>query len=161
MSMRAGAVTGLCVFAAMSGCLSKEAPAPSGSPSGLQIAIAPLNLPGIGVACYDLAVTSAEGVVWVKGDSTLTRLGHVQADEPDATLAIAVPADTDTVCSDRFGNGLGGGATYIGTCDSSPDADVSEADGVQNVVTLWVDGLYNITKTAEIGAWRDPCPDGC
>ncbi len=130
---------------------------------GLSIAVAPLSLPGVGFACYDLRVNNGPGgtgdVVWRRGDPAFTRLGQDQNTDPTDTAAnppTPGSADSDTVCSNTFGNGSGGDITYIGTCD----ADATE--GVRkNSVTLWVDGLYNAGGTADIGAWRDPCVNGC
>jgi len=145
---------------ASAGCISEQ---PAGNPQGFKIVVAPLSLAVIGVACYDLAVTTDTDTVWSKGVPAFTTLGHDQTQPPDPSLAV-VPAnaDGDTVCSDQYGNSAGGDITYIGPCDASAGADTdSSSGGVQNIVTLWVDGLYNTTKTTEMGEWQDPCPGGC
>jgi len=126
--------------------------APAGV-KGLELKVAPLQLNGIDVACYDVAVTTQTSTVWTKGV-----VGQAWVD-----------GDTGTVCSDQFGSGAGGDITYIGPCDASEDADVSGAAGVQNEVTIWVDGLYENTGTlaspvyeALTDGWADPCgEDGC
>jgi len=74
----------------------------------LELTIAPLNLPGLGFACYDVKVETASGTVWSRGNPQLTKLGHDQTASPDGALAATSPADTDTICSDRFGNIQGG-----------------------------------------------------
>jgi hypothetical protein len=131
-------------------------------PDGLRISVGALSLPGIGGACYDLQVSNGTDVVWSLGDPTLTALGADQTldNGPDDDLDVDV--DTETVCSGQFGNATGGDITYIGPCDASTDSDGNLGNGVQNLVTLWVDGLYNAGSTADIGAWRDPCgATGC
>jgi hypothetical protein len=127
----------------------------------INLAVAPLNLPGVGVACYDATVTTATGTVWVQGDPALTLLGHDQALPARATGTSVGSSDASALCSDKYGNSAGGDISYIGPCDASLEADTDPRPGVQNTVTLWVDGLYNATKTAELGEWQDPCPSGC
>lgn len=145
--------------AALVGCSSTPPP----EVRGLTVVVAPLSLQGVSVACYDVAVTSANEVVWARGTPTYTRLGHDQASPPDATAPV-IPTlqDATSVCSDRYGNGAGGGIALVGPCDASLLADTDPvAPGVQNLVTVWVDGLYTAGVTAELGAWQDPCPSGC
>jgi len=153
-------VSALFIFGGI-GITSCTSPDPISTPHGVEIVVAPLNLPGIGVACYDVQVSTANDVVWSKGDPARTLLGHHQPAAPNALLPAAPPGDATTICSDRYGNGAGGDITYVGTCDASDGADTGAADGVQNTVTLWVDGLYNGAKTVEMGEWQDPCPNGC
>ncbi len=109
----------------------------SGSPTpevrGLNIAVAPLQLTSIDVACYDVLVSGAEGDVWSLGDPFLG------ADQGDTAI-----------CSDQYGNGAGGDISYVGPCDASAGADTDlTQDGVQNSVTIWFDGLY--TGSSEDG----------
>ncbi len=112
----------------------------------LELAVAPLTLPGVGKVCYDLKLTNAAAaagdVVWTVGDPSSD-------------------ADPDALCSTSFGNGTGGDITYVGACDASS----SGGTGRTNSVTLWVDGLFDEggTAIAENGAngWQDPCPTGC
>jgi len=122
------------------GCLENQ----DVSPRGLQIAVAPLSLPGIGFACYDLRVQNdLEQTVWSRG------------------TAATFPTDTTTVCSSSFGNTEGGDITYIGPCDAT-EADSTDGKTALNRVTVWVDGLYD-DAGADIGDYRNPCawPDGC
>jgi len=127
-----------------------EAPA---EVKGLKLQVAPLQLKGIDIACYDVAVTTQTSTVWSKG----------------VVGQALVEGDTGTLCSNQYGSGPGGDITYIGPCDASADADVSGKAGVQNEVTIWVDGLYENTGTvaspvyeALTDGWADPCgEDGC
>jgi|GEM_PF-1915676 len=119
------------------------------------IAVAPLSLPGVGIACYDLRVENGAGIVWERGNPSLTLLGADQAGG-----ASGGAPDTATLCSSSYGSGAGGDISYVATCDSDSDSDALTA-GVQNDVTIWVDGLYDSGATADLADWRDPCPSGC
>jgi hypothetical protein len=120
------------------------------SGASLEIAVAPLTLPGLSEACYDLRVTNADDgggtTVWAKGNPAASG-----ADDPDR------------LCSGRYGNGGSGAITFVGACDASA---VTAGDGGRtNSVTLWVDSLVAtggtlIAKTGSDG-WQDPCPSGC
>ncbi len=113
---------------------------------GLRVTVAPLHLAGIDVACYDLRVSGANDVVFAQGDPAVSK------------------TDGDgAVCSDRYGSGTGGDISFVGACDASADADVDPATpGVQNAVTLWVDGLYDDGYVPIASAWQNPCgPAGC
>ncbi len=126
--------------------------------SGVEIHVAPLVLPGVARACYDLAIATFDDVVWTRGDPLRTRAGRSQLDR--VTVA---SADGETVCSDVFGNASGGDVTYVGPCDASPAADTrpgADRPGVQNDVSIWIDGLYD-PSGVDLGQWRDPCPGGC
>ena len=142
-------VTSCLALAAGSACLGSSEP---GGPK-LAVDIAALTLTGPDNVCYDLLVENADGPVWSKGNPLLTLLG---ADQTGGTVTGA--ADTDTICSTRYGNSDGGDVTYIGTCDSSSDSDLGREE-VQNRVTVWVDGIYK--SGADLGDWQDPCEDGC
>ena len=124
---------------------------------GIKIAVAPLSLPGVGGACYDIEVSNGTSVVWKKGDKARTLVGANQALDNGPTTPGVAATDTDTICSGDYGNKGGGSITYIGTCDSTVDADASTPAVVENRVTIWIDGLYNAGYTADIGEWRDPC----
>ncbi|HRE88767.1 MAG TPA: hypothetical protein PK095_06450, partial [Myxococcota bacterium] len=92
--------------------------------ASLEVDVAPLALPGIGKACYDLRVTNAAAgagdVVWERGTPNTV--------------------DADAICSDRFG--ASGGISYVGPCDASgPGGERT------NSVTLWVDSLYDTALT--------------
>ncbi len=142
----------------LSGCSSQSARAPR----GVTITVAPLALPGIGGACYDLEVSNGTDVVWSQGVPTRTALGASQALDNGPLDALDQAQDGTTICSGKYGNGRGGDITYIGSCDASTDSDGDPLNGVQNSVTIWIDGLYNDAGDADVGEWRDPCPpQGC
>ena len=133
---------------ALAACGTEEAP----TPRGLSIQIAPLDLPGIGDACFDLRVTNATAgtgdPVWTRG----TPGNNGGTPDPGA------------VCSDLFGDGAGD-VTYIGPCDASGQLDADPQGERTNSVTLWFDGLYDdndayIPPTGPSG-WNDPCEAGC
>lgn len=144
----------------ISGCAAEEVAGPD--PRGLKLTVAPLELEGIDVACYDVLVENA-GAAYkaVGGGNDVVVLG-----DP----AVKFPTDGGAICSNRYGNGPGGGITYIAPCDASEGADTNATrNGVQNRVTLWVDGLYENTGDAEnpvyadigTGTWQNPCVEGC
>ena len=122
-----------------------------GSPPGQRVAlgVAPLSLPGVDYACYDVAIDGPSGRVITLGDPTRTR----------------AEGDDDALCSWQYGNGKGGDIAYVATCD----ADDGDGDGLaDNTVTLWLDGLYadpdgdhDATEDADVGGWHDPCEGGC
>ncbi|MCC6621701.1 MAG: VCBS repeat-containing protein [Deltaproteobacteria bacterium] len=58
--------------------------------AGLQVAVAPLLLPGVANACYTITVSAASGTVW-------SRSG---------------------ICADAYGDGVGS-VSYVGPCDAS------------------------------------------
>ncbi len=111
--------------------------------AGITIAVAPLDGSGIGVACFDLQVTTELGTLWEKGDPAINYLD----------------SDDDTICSDDHGNAGGGSIRWVGSCDAqdAADTDPNGRAGVQNSVTLWFDGIYNEAKTAETAGVYDPC----
>jgi len=154
-------------MAGVAGCGASGTPAPVDTGARVELAVAPLSLSGVGVACYDVAVTAgptgSSETVWARGDVALTRLGHDQTAPPDPDLpAVTTPGsfDAETLCSDAYG--AGGSVAYVGPCDASAGADTDPSRaGVQNTVTLWVDGLYDAGATSELGHWQDPCASGC
>jgi len=122
-----------------------DEPGPSGSGGGgLEISIAPLAYPDLAFACFDLRIDNEAGQpVEVLGDATRW------------------PTDRATVCSDRYGNGPLGDVKLVVPCDAT-DVD---GDGVaENLVSLWIDGLYGPAiaggPIADVGGWRNPCPHG-
>ncbi len=128
---------------------------------GLKLTVAPLNLAGIDFACYDILVENQGPTYKVVGDGNDV---VVLGDPTTQAFESGEPADTAAICSDDYGNADGGGITYIAPCDASLDADTGADDGVQNRVTLWVDGLYvnNLDVSDDPAqAWQNPCPDGC
>lgn len=156
MTVLAGlAVPGLL---AVSGCSSQS----TRDPRGVKISVAPLALPGIGGACYDLQVSNGSDVVWSQGAPARTALGAAQALDNGPADTLDQGSDDTTICSGEYGNGRGGDIVYIGSCDASTDSDGDTLNGVQNLVTIWIDGLYNDAGDADVGEWRDPCPaQGC
>jgi hypothetical protein len=121
-------------------------------PDGLSIELAPLTLPGLSDACYDLRVTNATNgsgeVVWQRGTPGLN----------------GGTPDDGSICADRFGDGEGA-ITWVGPCDASGQLDADPASERINSVTLWVDGLYDEGGTYldpdGPQGFRDPCPGGC
>ncbi len=75
---------------------------PSGP--GVEIAVAPLTLPGIVDICYGLTVYNGDPATLATPDTD---------DDVDTVWAL------DGVCSTQYGNDDGGDITYIGTCDAS------------------------------------------
>jgi hypothetical protein len=133
----------------LAGCDAEKTVA---EPQGLKIAVAPLNLAGIGYACYDILVEN-QGAAYktVGGGNDVVSLG-----DP------LVAGDAGAICSNDYGNGSGGAITYVAPCDASPGADTVPGGTVQNKVTLWVDGLYNTNGTPiGAGTWENPCVGGC
>jgi hypothetical protein len=133
--------------AVLLGCGTGTEPA-SEAPRGFQIAVAPLNLPGIGDACYDLRVSGATGTVWSEGNPSVEKSA----------------GDAETICASNYGNATGGDITFIGACSASPDDDLDPATaGTQNRVTLWVDGLYAVAggSYTDLGDYQNPCTTGC
>ncbi len=131
-----------CLLAlAVGGCADHGSRTPPAS-GELAVRVAPLSLPGIAVACYDVAVTNDVGeFVWRQGD-------------PDVAYTAG---DLGALCSDRYGNGAGGDIAYVGPCDAMDNNGDGNATGY---VTLWVDGLYDAAG-ADLADWVDPCPNGC
>jgi hypothetical protein len=102
----------------------------------VEIAIAPINYPGIADVCYGLTVSNGEPGL----------LG------------------TDTVwseaqlCSSDFGNGGGGDLTYVGPCDASVTADNTVALVLNSIRAT--NGLLDDQVTATDGDpdFQNPCP---
>lgn len=157
MLSRPALLCSLAGLALVSGCAGDG----SGPRGHLALSVTPLSLGSVGVACYDLRVAGSTDTVWARGLPTVTMLGHDQTAPADPLASAFAPPDGDTICSDRYGSGAGGDVVYIAPCDASPGADVTPGGDVQNTATLWVDGLYAADRSAEIGAWQDPCPNGC
>lgn len=89
----------LTCVAALAACQSSGSSGPE-----LGVEVAPLALPGVGNACYDIEVRNDLGeLVWARGDRAKT----------------ADVDDTSALCSRRFGNGPGGDIAYVGTCDAT------------------------------------------
>ncbi len=109
----------------------------------LSIAVAPLDLPRLTDACYDLAVfnaaTPAEGdLVWEKAD----------------------------ICASRYGDSQASIA-YVGTCDASGEGGQRDAS-VRLVLTDLCNGGDCVVPgpggtSLDPDAWQNPCPapDGC
>ncbi len=75
--------------------------APSGP--GVEIAVAPLTLPGIVDICYGLTVYNGDPATLDNQDDE---------DDVDTVWSLA------NICSTQYGNSDGGDITYIGTCDA-------------------------------------------
>ena len=151
--------------------------APSSEYTGpaIEIAVAPLTLPGITNAAYDIQVQSRTGAagsatrqtVWSKGDPTKTLIGANQAaaNGPSDTL-VPGNADSGTVTSAQYGNTEGGDISYVGPCAATAEDDTDNVkSGVQNEVRIWIDGIYRAGTGAEptvvdVGEYQDPCNVG-
>ncbi len=81
----------------------------------LELAVAPLSLPGIDEACYSLKVSN------------------------NSSGSSVVFSETG-ICSSNYGDGKGA-ITYIGACDAQADADGNAGNGVQNRVELVLENL--------------------
>jgi len=113
-------------------CSKSDTPAAREGGPGIEVKVAPLTLPGIARACYDVLVQNGLGeTVWARG-----------------VFGQQWPEDTTTLCSTQFGNGAGGDISYVGPCD---------ADQPSHTVTLSVDGLYDVSGN-DIGEYVNPCP---
>lgn len=131
------------------GC-SDTAPSQGETGTGVALIVAPLDSAPLGIACYDFQVSTQTSTLWSRGDTTLTK---------DS-------GDTDTVCSDDYGNNNLGSVRFVGACDANSGADTdSVTDGVQNDVTLWFDGIYQKDSGGlytPVTGWDDPCgATGC
>lgn len=103
---------------------------------GVEITVAPLNLPGITNACYDILIeNSAPDGIAAAGNNVVL---------------------LDNICSSTYGNGPGGDISYVAPCDASVTVDLDGVTtGTQNAaVTLWVDTLAGATS------FQNPCPTG-
>jgi hypothetical protein len=158
MKLSSTSIGTLVVASAVLGCADAKTSGPA-----MDLVVAPLDQPGLAFACYDFLIENGgEGELGVigglndvlfRGDPTRKKTG----------------GDTKTLCSDRFGNGAGGDVRYVAPCDASSDSDPEKA-GVQNAVTLWIDGLYQGTPEEPVAIedgpegqwWKNPCGDeGC
>ncbi len=108
-----------------------------------------------GKVCLDLAVSNGIETVWSAGDPEITSFGAKQSgpnlEVPDGDMA----PDLDAVCASS--------ATLEATIECDRDHDVSDAPGVQNELTFWIDEVNRDASGVEYGRtnWIDPCPDGC
>jgi hypothetical protein len=148
-------VLALAVLPAIGACADGSSDSPARTGAAVEVAVAPLSLPGIDLACYDLLIENGQGTTLGApgGGNDVVMLGNT---------AVAYPADAETVCSTTYGNGAGGAITYIATCDASSDSRSAIA-GTQNTVTLWVDGLYRQSGSTitPLTDWQNPCKEGC
>jgi hypothetical protein len=133
----------------IAGCVQGES-----SPPGtgrLELSVAPLNLPNVDEACYDLKVTRGSGFeaenVWGKGSFTSNGAKSGSTTER---------ADEDTLCSGQYGGAAG--ITFIGTCDAS--GGTAEAP-VTNRVWLNVDSLWTRDGIISETTWQNPCDPYC
>ncbi len=127
----------LLLFAAGLTACSGQSPTVTGP--GLQIQVAPLTLPGVADACYNLAVYNVGS---------------------GAIAPSALVWSEDDVCADQYGDGRGA-VTYIGTCDASPSGRV-------HTVSLVLNGLCSAndcdvaddedSRTIPSTTYQNPCP---
>lgn len=129
-------------------CQSGEGQVPPDE-AKLAISVAPLNLEQIGFACYDLEVLAIQSLSPTVVTETVWRRGDFFSNRADEAGAFA--GDSDTLCSNVFGNGPAGDILYVGTCD---------ATYTRHVVRLVVDGLYKPSggRLPEGTDWMNPCP---
>lgn len=124
-SLRVLALASLPAFGA---CADTGAPTVT---TGFEVTVAPLELVGIGDACYRIQIAGASSTV----------------------------VDLPEVCASDYGNSTGGDITYIAPCDASLDADTDAGDGsepgVQNLVTVWPT-LFDDEGVA-LTDWENPC----
>jgi formylglycine-generating enzyme required for sulfatase activity len=113
----------------LAGC-GETRPTPTDSSAGLEVAIAPLDLPGISEACYVLKVTNQAGgagdIVWQE----------------------------DTICTSSYGDSKGS-ITYIGSCDASPDGRINSV--TLELEDLFDDTKEQLSSP---GDFINPCPVG-
>ncbi len=141
-------------------CAEAETPEGGGS---MALSVAPLEQSGLAFACYDFLIENGgdgpRGVIGGSNDVIFRGDSEKKKTSGDST----------TLCSNRFGTGPKGDIGYVAPCDASSDSD-PDKPGVQNTITLWVDGLYIGTADApaplEDGPegqwWKNPCgDDGC
>ncbi len=117
---------------ALAACAESAVPASPPGGTSIEVKVAPLTLPGLGDACYDVEVRNqANQIVWSRGDFNVQH-----------------PADPTALCATQFGNGSGGDISYVGPCD---------ADSPAHAVHLAVDTLYDATNQP-LADWQNPCP---
>lgn len=123
-------------------CVTAACGAPGSPPPGrLSLAVAALNLPDVGGACYDVRVANGEDqLLWSLGDP-----------------GRRVPSDDGALCSQDLGTG-DGGLTWFGPCDGASP---------QTTVTLYLDSLWASGADRNVDppltGWVNPCPSptGC
>lgn len=153
-SLRVIALASLPAFGACADVAS-----PTQEPQGLKIAVAPLQLTGIGDACYNILVENNAGGTTDNTDPqnpiyTPLPFSQTGASAGDGNDVVRLVAANGAICSSLYGNGTGGDITYIAPCDASSDTD-SVKPNVQNSVTIWPflkDGSGTVLTD-----WRNPC----
>lgn len=108
----------------------------------IEIAVAPLDLPGITNATYRILIENSAPNSVSGNDVTNGTTG--------ANNVVYLPG----ISSTNYGNGAGGDISYVAPCDASVTADLDgSATGTQNaVVTMWVESLTPNT------GFVNPCP---
>lgn len=137
----------LSLLAALSACGTE--PGAVDTEANLALSVAPLTLEDIGFACYDLEVIAITGTVPTVTTETVWRRGDPLVNR--ATDAGVFAGDTDTVCSNVFGNGPLGDIFYVGPCDATYGT---------HLVRVVVDGLYKPSgaRLVDDVDWFNPCP---
>ncbi|TNF38267.1 MAG: formylglycine-generating enzyme family protein [Deltaproteobacteria bacterium] len=138
---RSGITAVLVALATAAALTTGCAPEPAGPEGRLNVAVAPLALPDVVDACYELTVLNeADATVWTRSPLCATTHG-------DGTSALS----------------------YVGTCDATDDNGdgTAEATVVLTVLDLYgPDGADADPDPDPLGDWRNPCgapyaPDGC
>ncbi|MCC6624967.1 MAG: hypothetical protein IT385_27215 [Deltaproteobacteria bacterium] len=124
------------VVTSVTACSNEAAPPRD---RGVAITIAPLSLPGVADACYELTVYNT-GEAGIGPGAIVWREG--------------------SVCADRYGDERGS-VTYVGTCDADPE-------GRTNTVSLVLEGLCQVNGcdpsddddpgTIDSATYVNPCP---
>jgi|GEM_PF-1040208 len=115
--------------------------------TGIAFAVSPLTLDTLVDACYSFTVVNGA----TPGQLVVGRgPGAVSTHDP-----LMAGTTRNSLCANRFGNGVGGDISYLAPCD---------ADQPAHTVRLWVDALCTgaVTSTAGTANWQTPngiCPE--
>ncbi len=134
-------------------CLDEAKPKPLAT-QRLEVRVLGGLLPAAKV-CLDFAVSNGLAEVWAAGNPEVTSFGAKQTGDNLELRDGQLAPDREAVCAS--------GATVATTIACDRDHDVSDAPGVQNELTFWIDEVNRDASGAEHGRtnWIDPCPDGC
>ncbi len=110
----------------------------------IELAVAPLSLPGIDDACYNVRVTAGTNTVWEQG--------AIGSASPATSVAgdLASAKANGALCASTYGNRSGGDISYVGPCDSTFQT---------NEVTVWIENLYQPSGAQLLPSeWDNPYP---
>jgi len=114
-------------------CAGHEPATPTGA--RLSVAVAPLALPDLSDACYDLTVTNGAAG---GGDGVWSK---------------------QAVCADEYGDGVGD-ITYVGTCDASGGGAAGRVNSViLSIADLWTSGNHTSAPGGYLdrATYQNPC----